>query len=58
MFNDIGAYGSEISPLSARNDIATTPPAVYVRGKAVMWVTTNELLSRVHPDVLRAMLRN
>ena len=52
MFNRLGRYGSELSPLSAFNDSATLPPRLFFSGRSLgigqlagPFVTTNQLLT-------------
>lgn len=45
ILNDVGKYGSDVSPESAFNDIATSPPKIFLDGKFVAYLTKNELKS-------------
>jgi hypothetical protein len=54
IFNKFSPYGgNQFSPLSPYNSFSTNPPKLYVRGKFIAYLTTNQSLNpRLHPDKL------
>lgn len=58
ILNEFGKYGGKFSMLSPYNSFSSAPPAIYLDGERLMYVTTNETITpRVHPDVLVGILR-
>jgi hypothetical protein len=54
IFNVYGTYGSPYSSLSPRNRYTNTPPAIYLRGQHIGYLTKNPYLgfNNVDPDTL------
>lgn len=44
IFNKIGTYGSQLSNLSPYNSLTNTPPSVYVSGQLVGYLTKNRMI--------------
>jgi len=53
IFNQFGAYGSDFSSTSAFNPFASTPPIIYINGRAQWFLTVNSIKTpRISPTQL------
>ncbi len=59
IFNKYGTYGSQYSSLSPFNPYTSTPPAIYLNGQHIGYLTKNRYLgfNNVDPDQLHDWLR-
>lgn len=45
IFNNVGRFGSNVSPLSAFNEIASEPPSIFCKDSFAAHLTTNQMKS-------------